>query len=109
AEYPVRVRGRTPQARLHLCSGTVRHMDSVGRVLARQYPALAASLDFFGFGVNVMPLETYFTGADVRTALWLLLGAVFLVLLIACTNVASLLLSRGVSRSGELAVRMALG
>ena len=84
-------------------------MDSVGRVLARQYPALAASLDFFGFGVNVMPLETYFTGADVRTALWLLLGAVFLVLLIACTNVASLLLSRGVSRSGELAVRMALG
>ncbi|HEV2492298.1 MAG TPA: ABC transporter permease [Terriglobia bacterium] len=84
-------------------------MDSVGRLLARQYPSLAANLDFFGFGVNVMPLESYFTGPEVRSALWLLFGAVVLVLLIACTNVASLLLSRGASRAGELAVRMALG
>src|SRR5262249_30212222 len=78
-------------------------MDTITRRLAEQYPRSNGSV-----GANIEPLIDAMVG-KVRTGLWILLGVVALVLLIACTNVANLMLARSASRRQELAVRAALG
>ncbi|HZP04531.1 MAG TPA: ABC transporter permease [Terracidiphilus sp.] len=60
------------------------------------------------WSVNVFPLLDYYTG-EVRTPLYVLMGAAGLVLLIACVNVASLLLARGSTREAEISLRASLG
>jgi len=71
--------------------------------LADAYPRYNA-----GRRIVVRPLREDAV-AEVRPMIWLLLGAVSIVLLIACVNVASLLLAKAVSRERELAMRVALG
>jgi len=79
-------------------------MDSISARLNREYPLFEADKS-----VNVVPLPAELVHPGTRTALWMLFGAVLFLLLIACANVATLLLARQGSRERESAIRVALG
>ncbi len=80
------------------------NMEAVTANIAKAFPKSNK-----GWGVYVEPLKNNFLPKERIHTLWILLGAVGFVLLIACVNVANLLLAKGTTRQREIAIRTALG
>jgi putative ABC transport system permease protein len=78
-------------------------LDALAGRMELQYPETNA-----GLGIRLVPLRTQITG-NIRPALFVLFGATAFVLLIACTNLANLLLVRATVRQAEMSLRLALG
>src|SRR5215469_16060719 len=79
-------------------------MDSVTSHVAEVYPATNK-----GWGASVEPLKNDFLPRERIRNLWLLLGAVGFVLIIACVNIANLLMAKGAARQREIAIRSSVG
>lgn len=79
-------------------------LESICAQLAKAFP-----VDDAGMGIGLTPATEWMAEPDVRRALWLLFGAVGVLLLLACVNLSNLMLARAVVRKRETAVRVALG
>ncbi|MEO8426044.1 MAG: FtsX-like permease family protein [Verrucomicrobiota bacterium] len=79
-------------------------MDTIGANISKEYPTTNK-----GWGVKIDLLREQIVGAQLRQTLFVLLGTVCFVLLIACANIANLTLARGAARQKEVAIRSALG
>src|SRR5215475_12474271 len=87
---------------------TIEQAQAELKIIAEKYRAAFPRQVREGESVGAQPYQELFVG-DVRRYLWILLGAVGFLLLIACANVANLQLARAASRQREIAVRTALG
>lgn len=78
-------------------------MDTVSRSMGQQYPEIR------DWGIHLVSTFDTFVGAELKTRLLVLFWSVMLVMLIACANIANLLLARSAARQNEMAIRTAIG
>jgi putative ABC transport system permease protein len=79
-------------------------MDGIGAQIAAEYPASNKE-----WGIIVEPFAETIVGSQLRSSVWLMMGAVGMVLLIGCANLANLMMARAAAREREVAVRASLG